>query len=375
MTRYAARTALLALLLLAFGLRLYRLDHQELRGDEAFGYFFSLRAYDEIISATIELQEPHPVASYFVQKAWLGLAGHGEFALRYVNIWFGVLAVALIYRFGRRLGLTTASALAAAALLTISPYIIWHAQDARMYSMSLALTLASTWLAVEWLARDKRSRRWLWALGYIAVSWLALHTHYFAAFVLMAQYLYVVGLTLWRRQWRTLAAWLLLQGAVFVLYLPWLIRAAQTLTGYGGNGDSPGFVAMAQRSLAVFAAGESAIPQQRAGLALLALLLLLAGHVAAAAAWAGNTPLGPAALALPGRAAAGHLDQFATKTHLQRTLSGGGCAALLSAHRCRPPAAGAPKRRPQTATAALHGRGPAADICIWRAAFAQPPLP
>ncbi len=81
--RCAGQLALLAILLLAFGLRLLGLDNQELRGDEAFGYFFSQRSPADLVEATIALAEPHPVAAYFVQKAWLALAGDSEFALRF----------------------------------------------------------------------------------------------------------------------------------------------------------------------------------------------------------------------------------------------------------------------------------------------------
>lgn len=98
------RLIALGALLLAFLLRVYWLDHQELRGDEAFGYFFVQRTYADMIEATVALAEPHPVGSYFVLKPWLSLAGDGEFALRFPSVWFGVLAVALTLRLALRLG-------------------------------------------------------------------------------------------------------------------------------------------------------------------------------------------------------------------------------------------------------------------------------
>ncbi|MCB0114704.1 MAG: glycosyltransferase family 39 protein, partial [Caldilineaceae bacterium] len=125
------------ILLLTFFLRVFRLDFQELRGDEAFGYFFSLRTFDDIVQATLDLREPHPVASYFVQHVWLDWVGHSEFALRYLGVLFSVTAVALGYRLALRLGLGRGVALIGAGLMAVSPYAVWHSQDARMYSMSL----------------------------------------------------------------------------------------------------------------------------------------------------------------------------------------------------------------------------------------------
>ncbi len=274
-TTYAIRNSQFAILLLAFALRLFRLDFQELRGDEAFGYFFSLRPYDDIIAATLSLREPHPVGSYFLQHIWLEWAGHSEFALRFVSVWCGVLAVALLWRLARRLELSPATASVAALLLAASPYAIWHSQDARMYSILLALTLATTWLMVDALQRG----RWpVWFL-YVAVSWLALHTHYFAIFVLAAQNCFVIGRALLMPRVRFAAVqWVQWQLVLGFFYMPWFFTASETLTGYGGNGDSPGFWAMAQRSLAVFGAGESIPAGWRTGVAVgVGLLLLLGG--------------------------------------------------------------------------------------------------
>lgn len=143
-----------------------------------------------------------------------------------------------------------------------------------MYSMSLALTLVSTWLALEWFLR----RRWLWGVAYVAAGWLALHTHYFGGFVLLAQSLFV-AMRVWTlpRPWRTLGGWVALQGLLALLYLPWLLPAAAIVTGYGGNGDSPGLILATQRALSVFAVGESAPAAQRVWWAGLAASLLFVG--------------------------------------------------------------------------------------------------
>ncbi len=84
------RLNMLVILLIAYGLRVYCLGCQELRGDEAFGYFFSLRSFGGILRETLALKEPHPVASYFLQHVWLDGAGYSEFALRFISVWCGV---------------------------------------------------------------------------------------------------------------------------------------------------------------------------------------------------------------------------------------------------------------------------------------------
>lgn len=291
------RFTLPAILLCAFALRIWLLGNQELRGDEAFGYFFSLMGFDSIVKQTLALQEPHPVASYFVQKVWLAWAGHSEFALRFISAWFGVAAVALVYRLGAALRLGSLRATAAAALMALSPYGVWHGQDARMYSMSLALTICSTWLALEWIASawsaDQLKRRLVGA-GYLAISWLALQTHYFALFVIVAQNLYAIistaqptvvgsgtaGVAASRNPqpyMRRILPWLALQAALGLLYLPWLVQVRSILSEYGGNGDSPQFFAMVGRATTAFAIGESLVWPERWLFGLAAGLLLLIG--------------------------------------------------------------------------------------------------
>jgi hypothetical protein len=269
--RFTAVSA--AIVLVAFGLRVWGLGFLELRGDEAFGYFFSLNPVSKFIHLTIEMREPHPVASYFVQHGWLRLSGHSEFALRFLGIWFGVLAVALLYRLGRRIGIGIGASALAAGLLAVSSYAIGNSRDARMYGMCLALTTASTWLALE----ATRRTRWLpWSVGYVLVSWLALQTHYFAVFILLAQNLFVIILALLDRSSRPrILRWLAMQVAIALLYLPWLLVAWNILTGYPGTGDSPGLPAALLRSLSVFAAGETLPADQRGWLVLPAVALLI----------------------------------------------------------------------------------------------------
>ncbi len=222
------------------------------------------------------------MASYFVLKAWQAAAGRSEFALRFVSVWFGVLAVALVARVARRLGLARRTEMTGAFLLALSPFAVWHAQDARMYAMSLALSTAVVWLAIEALAR----RRWPWIGAYLVAAWLALHTHYFAGFVLVALSLFVVGRAMVAPSARrAVLDWLLWNTILAVAYLPWLTSAGTILAGYGGNGDSPTLAAMTPRALAAFAVGESLPAPQRV---LWASVLALACSAGALRLWMGG---------------------------------------------------------------------------------------
>jgi 4-amino-4-deoxy-L-arabinose transferase-like glycosyltransferase len=284
------RTITLAILLLAFALRCTRLDYQELRGDEAFGYFFSLPALNEIVERTLDVREPHPVASYWLQHLWLAVAGHSEFALRFLGVWWSTLAVALLLPLAKQLALPTTTALTGAALMAISPYVIWHAQDARMYNMSLALTLASTLLAILWWKATSGSMRLWAALGYLLVTWLALQTHYFALYVVVAQNVALGGWATVEWAWRKLGQWWGVGALLLLLWLPWLWAARQILFDYRGNGDSPALVDALVRAHSAFGVGEmvaNAVQPWWATLALaaLGLGLIVLWQTQRASAW------------------------------------------------------------------------------------------
>ncbi len=266
------RITMLAIVLSAFALRLYRLDAQELRGDEAFGYFFSLRSFKDIIQSTIDLMEPHPIASYFVQHLWLDVAGHSAFALRFSSVCFNLLAVALLYRLAICLSLRNSTALLGAFLLAISPYAIWHSQDARMYSMSLCLTIATVWLAVEWLQRQ----RLVYAIAYVILATLALYTHYYAVYVLLALYVFVLSRALlFPGLQNSVLSLLIPLFFIALLYAPWYERASTILQNYRGNGDSPSLLEMLQRALGTFVLGDTLPIKQAVGWAMIASCALL----------------------------------------------------------------------------------------------------
>ncbi len=241
----------LGLTLLGFAVRLYRLGFPELRGDEAFGLLFSAQGLGGILQQTLKLLEPHPPFDYALLHYWMGVAGSSEWAARFTSLFFGVLAVPLIFRLGSVL-FSEELGLWAAAILALNPFQLLHAQEARMYAISTALGVASS-LALLLAMRGNRRRNWV---IYVILSVLSIYTHYYALFLLAAQGVYWL-LVRPRGQWR---AWLTSVAAIGLLYLPWLVVGWQVLTAYHGNGDSPAFLDMLRRTLSAFSLGQTISP-------------------------------------------------------------------------------------------------------------------
>lgn len=216
--------------LLAFALRVLRIDYQSLWRDEVDAVLFASRSLGEALAMFTRVGENGPL--YFLGlHGWIGLAGTSEFALRFPSACCGVLAVLLTYRLGRVL-LGRAIAFIATLLLAVSPYHVWYSQEAKMYA--LISFLAPLSLYVLWRAVDSGRRR-LW-LAWAALMVAFLYIHLFAAMMLLVS---VIWLPLLRpsRRWRLSPALAIAVVAVAAAALPlvrWLVPAALTAgeTGY-----------------------------------------------------------------------------------------------------------------------------------------------
>jgi mannosyltransferase len=220
--------ALLLVLWAAFSLRVAGIARQSIWYDEGLSIYYARGDIGEVLRGVS--RSDHPPLHPLLLHLWMGLCGDGEFSVRMLSTWWGVVAVALIYRLGRRLFDRTVGTLAA-LLLTVSPFAIWFAQEARGYTMALALTLGAVDAALDLFPRTfgiqqaQRSARGLGYAVYVLWAAAALYTHFYSALVLLA--LNLAFLAWWLvpagpRSRRRAAGWLLAQVAVVALFAPWL---------------------------------------------------------------------------------------------------------------------------------------------------------
>lgn len=142
--------------------------------------------------------------------------------LRLPSLLAGVATIPAIYLLGLRT-VGRSAALVAAALTTLSPFMIYYATEARSYALMMLFVTLST-LAML-VAVDSRRTRW-WAL-YAACSCAAVYTHYTSVFALGAQFLWLM----WAHPEARRAAFLASLAAA-AAFLPWL-------AGVRNDFDSP----------------------------------------------------------------------------------------------------------------------------------------
>ena len=224
-------------MLTAFTLRLYRLDHQEIWGDEAHSaYVASL----PLLSAVSPRTETNPPLYHLLLYFWARLTGSSVFALRFLSLVLGMLTVSLVYRLAR-LAFGELVGLLAALLCAISPFQVYYSQEARMYALATFAATLSMFLLARIVSGEKeqfrlypategrprpdfaseqsldgagtplgsnsggqfRLRRFsnrnlrsldiLW-IAYLLATAATIFTHYYALFVVVAQNAFVIAL-------------------------------------------------------------------------------------------------------------------------------------------------------------------------------------
>jgi 4-amino-4-deoxy-L-arabinose transferase-like glycosyltransferase len=231
-TFYDSRLPLLVLVLLAFALRVHRLEVQSLWYDEAVTAQVVSQGVAELTRWTAE--DIQPPLYYYAVSAWTRLQGRGEWALRFPSAFAGVLTVPALWVLARRLfgrgpdG--RIAALVAALLAAISPLYVYYSQEARMYAQLTLLGVLAGYALLRAVAAEQPRSEIRWWTGFVFCAVAMLYTHYFGVFLLLAYGLWF--LIAWapdaaraiikRNAWRKLSFAVGSALVIGVLYLPWL---------------------------------------------------------------------------------------------------------------------------------------------------------
>lgn len=222
------------IVLLAFALRLWRLEVQDIWWDEARNIDVAGRSIGAIFNAP-EL-DIHPPGYFLLLHGWLKVAGTTPFATRFFSTWFGVLLIPLVVVLCRRLGWKRA-AWGTALYTALAPFLIGEAQETRMYTLAFVLLTAGAWLF--WRVWNGKPYAWI-GLGLLLAA--APLVHYSTVFVIAAWYVFAAGHSVWtfwclryfeqeaQKRLRNLGGAACLAG---ILYLPQFFRAIRQIAPYG----------------------------------------------------------------------------------------------------------------------------------------------
>lgn len=209
---------LFGILLLAFGLRFYKIGEHGLAGDEKYSLFVSQFVTYEGNNQHDSVRKPKD--KYFTPKEfwsekslpdffdsiarldtgngalytyslhfWTQLFGLSDRSLRMPSLLFNLLTISLLYVFLRKHFRSENLALLASFLAAISPFYIALSQVARNYCMNIFLALLATHLLLKIIESEERNEKPI--LAYITYGFCALacemcHFSTFPLFVIHA---------------------------------------------------------------------------------------------------------------------------------------------------------------------------------------------
>ncbi|MCS7001901.1 MAG: glycosyltransferase family 39 protein, partial [Dehalococcoidia bacterium] len=210
--------AALGVVLVAFGLRVIRLD-RPLWFDEGYSIFFASASPWE--TARLTASDIHPPLYYWFLQAWTVVVGWNEVAVRVASTAVGVVTIAVLMRFGRRAAGPIVP-LSAGLILALSPFHIAYSQEVRMYALLALLATLSTW---AWW-RLAYGGRW-GVSAYAVATAAALLTQYYAVFLVVGQAVSLAFLGRAGRRRRLVAL-----GAAVAPFAAWSAFAAPALLAY-----------------------------------------------------------------------------------------------------------------------------------------------
>ena len=323
-TRFTRQLTIVLMLLAAFALRVYRLDAQSLRGDEAATVLYAALPLTDLWELS-RITDPHPPLFYALLHPWQWLLSDEAWVMRFVGVITGTLAVAALYRLARVSLHQRSVSLPAAALLALNPLQIWLAQDIRSYPLFTLLGLLSSWAL--WTAltgtqggrgagvqgrkdAEMQGRRGAGVQGYRGaraqtdsphairhspftihnsqfLAWLiyilltvaSLYTHYYTVFLIAFQGIFALANA--KRFWYQKWPWLASQIAIGILIIPGLLLAANFIGGEAGGGVAViGLAEILRRTAAALLTGFTINASWSLWLSLILLPIWIIGLVA-----------------------------------------------------------------------------------------------
>lgn len=194
------KAVLVLILVLSFGMRVFRLDFHSLWYDELSTMSLlqpnvGSNALKAIINSTGS-ETLHPLY-YLILSVWVKFAGNSVWALRFPSVVFGSCAVVvyafLLYQVNGR------KAFAFSLLMIISPFLVWYSRDARPYALIMLLTGLHMLFYLNLLYKPQSKA---YISGFIITGILSIYSGIFIGMLLMAE----LAWSLFRRKPREIAA-------------------------------------------------------------------------------------------------------------------------------------------------------------------------
>lgn len=208
-----------AILVIGFAIRCIGLDSRALTGDELWSASLAKDGLWTGLLTALRF-DVHPPLYILQLSLWMLFGDSDRWLMLNAIVWntaaIGLLIVLAGKIYGSRVGL------GAGALLAVAPGALSYADDARMYSMLLALILLAWYAQTQWLDGKLQRRGAIWL---ILTQCLVAYTHGAALVMLSGVVILGFATCLTHRNWRMLWRWMAAEMVVFVLVTPTILVA------------------------------------------------------------------------------------------------------------------------------------------------------
>ncbi len=210
-SRFQTSCLILILAVSAF-LRFYQIGEESIWGDEASTLGLVSQPSFDAISRAITTSEANPPLYFFLAKMWGGVFSNSLVSIRSFSAVISLLTIPLFWFLARRM-IGDGTSLLATLFLGLSPFHLWYAQEARMYSLLVFWEVLIVLFAFDLWSRPLSPRRWiLESAGLFVATAGAVFTHFYYLFIVAFVGLYwMFHLTIFgRREMRsalTFACW------------------------------------------------------------------------------------------------------------------------------------------------------------------------
>lgn len=240
---------LIAILAVAFALRIYQLDAHGVYLDEKFTListqgivqegsnqrdvfftpgktyftpkeFWKTKTLADINEAIIRSDISNSPAYTGLLALWIKAFGISDFSVRMLSVLFSLATVWLIFSLATQYTHSIRIGLISAALAASEPFFVAYSHVARAYSMTIFVSLLATWLFLRILERQRTGKpAWGLYVGYGLAYAASVLGHTLGLIIFLAHGLYLL---FYVRDWRTYLtmsfAWAI---ATIVLLVPW----------------------------------------------------------------------------------------------------------------------------------------------------------
>jgi len=163
--------------------RFVNLGNKPLWFDESVTYFFIKSNLTELFSTDMQFfLLGNSIGQWFIFKI-AAFFDKSEFILRFPSFLFGTISVFLMYKLCKIM-LHEQEAIIATLLFAIHPTLLWHSQDARIYSFLLFLQLLSTICVLD----EKFKQKQLW---WVILAIISIYSHIYAIVLIGLHIIYL----------------------------------------------------------------------------------------------------------------------------------------------------------------------------------------